>query len=183
MIKYFALCGAPEAGKSKVQLLLQEIFDIIPIDDSRGLRDAAKILYGLSEEDVTTQEGKRRLITVGDREIPVREVLGNLGDYLEEEDPLHIPRMARRDADANYAGKRVSFGSVRMQQGLLFKDDESLVIEVKRPGIEPKNKFDFYDHSLVDVTVINHYDPNDQEGSTKRLAEQVRSVMEPFICR
>jgi hypothetical protein len=180
MIKNFALCGAPEAGKSKVQSILSEMFDIVPIDDSRGLRDAAKILYDLTEEDVTTQEGKRRLVAVGDKNIPVREILGELGRYLELNDPLHIPKMARRRADQEYPGRPVSFGSVRMKQGLVFKDEESLVIEVVRPGVEPKNQFDFYDRSLVDIVIVNSYDPEDPDGSSQRLLQEVRAKIEPF---
>jgi hypothetical protein len=181
MIKYFALCGAPEAGKSKVQSILSTLFDVTPIDDSRGLRDAAKILYGLNESDVTTQEGKRRLVQVGDRMIPVREILGELGNYLEKGDPLHIPRMARRHAEQQHPGRRVSFGSVRMSQGQLFKDSESIVVEVSRPGISPKNQFDFYDTKLVDVTILNTYDPEDPEASTLRLVEEVKDKISPFL--
>ena len=181
MIKFFALCGAPQAGKSKVQKLLGQQYGITAIDDKRGLRDAAKILYGLSEDDVSTQSGKSRIVTVGDKDMTVREVLGKLGEYLEKNDPLHFARMARRQAEENHPGQAVSFGSVRMQQGQLFQDKESLVIEVLRPGIEPKNAFDKYDKSLVHVTLINDFDPQDRAASSRRLEAEIIEKLTPFL--
>tara|TARA_Y100000815_G_scaffold275358_2_gene313057 strand:+ start:597 stop:1148 length:552 start_codon:yes stop_codon:yes gene_type:complete len=183
MIQYFALCGAPESGKSEVQKILHQEFNVRPVDDKRGLRDAAKVLYGLSEDDVSTQAGKKKLITIGSKTKTVREILGELGEYLEENDPLHFPRMARRMAELNHPGERVSFGSVRMNQGLLFKDEQSLVIEVKRPGFSPRNNFDLYEPDLADVSVLNDYDPDDADGSTKRLIAEVRAKITPYLSR
>jgi hypothetical protein len=183
MIKYFALCGAPESGKSEVQKILHREFNILPVDDKRGLRDAAKVLYGLSEHDVSTQEGKKKLVTIGNKTKTVREILGELGEYLEENDPLHFPRMARRMAESEYPQERVSFGSVRMNQGLLFKDDQSLVIEVTRPGYTPMNGFDAYDPDLADVSLLNDFDPADKPGSAKRLVAEVRSKLLPYLTR
>ena len=114
---------------------------------------------------------------MGDRTLPVRQVLGELGDYLEANDPLHIPRMARRDAEAKYPQRRVSYGSVRKDQAKIFQDTSSLVIEVVRPGVEPKNSFDQYDKSLVHVTLINDFDPDDIEGSSSRLEKEVSSKL------
>lgn len=181
MIKYFALCGAPEAGKSEVQKTLERLYGIKALDDSRGLRDAAMILYGLSEEDVTTQSGKRRLVAIGSETLPVRVILGRLGDYLEANDPLHIPRMARRFAETQYGDRQVSFGSIRKNQAQVFQDDESLVIEVVRPGVKAKNSFDLYDRSLVDVTIINDYDPDDPDASARRLEQEIRSKICSYV--
>jgi hypothetical protein len=183
MIQFFALCGAPQSGKSEVQKILHRHFNIRPIDDKRGLRDAAKLLYGLSEDDVSTQAGKARLVNVGNTTKHVREILGDLGKYLEENDPLHFPRMARRLAETQFPGERVSFGSVRMQQGLMFKDQKSLVIEVVQPGIEPINDFDMYDRDLVDVSLLNDYDDEDRAGSVKRLEKEVQAKLLPFLKR
>jgi hypothetical protein len=109
--------------------------------------------------------------------------LGELGEYLEENDPLHFPRMARRMAEVNHPGERVSFGSVRMNQGILFKDEQSLVIEVTRPGFAPRNNFDLYDPELADVSLLNDYDPEDAAGSAKRLIAEVRTKIMPYLNR
>jgi hypothetical protein len=86
-------------------------------------------------------------------------------------------------AELNHPGERVSFGSVRMNQGLLFKDEQSLVIEVKRPGFSPRNNFDLYEPDLADVSVLNDYDPDDADGSTKRLIAEVRAKITPYLSR
>jgi hypothetical protein len=181
MITYFALCGAPEAGKSKVQRILSDAFNIVPVDDSRCLRDAAKILYGLSEDDVTTQTGKRRILDLGGRRLTVREVMGELGQYLERGDPLHIPKMARRDAAERHPGRQVSLGSLRMDQGLVFQDEASLVVEVRRPGFHPKREFDYYNKDLAKVVINNNYDPENPIASNEELTREVMEKLSPFI--
>ena len=53
-----ALVGAPEAGKTTVQGLLERLYGIEAADDSRPIRDIAIMLYGLDEHDVATAAGK-----------------------------------------------------------------------------------------------------------------------------
>jgi hypothetical protein len=181
MIQFIGICGAPTAGKSEVQTILESEFAAIPIDDSRPLRDAVKFLYGLSEEDVSTQKGKRRLVPVGGDKVPVRKLIGEVGLHVEERDPNHLPRLAREKAEAEHPGKLVSFGSIRMSQGQIFQDDKSLVIEVVRPGAVPINKFDEYDPSLAHITILNDYDPEDPKGSFLRLTKNIHEKIGPIL--
>ncbi len=183
MKRYFALCGLPGAGKSEVQKILWHDHQVIPVDDARPLRDAAKVLYNLTEEDVTTQHGKARVIQVGERHITVREVLGELGNYVEATDMLHLPKLARLKADEMHPGCRVSFGSVRRNQGEVFRGAEGLVIEVVRDGIDLINEFDAYDTSLVDIRIHNKFDSRDVPGSLERLRMEIAQNIGPFLKR
>jgi len=177
-----ALCGYPEAGKTEVQKYLQQRFGFIPIDDGRPLRDAARILYNLSEKDVTTQEGKRRLIRVGNDEITVRKALGDLGKYLEERDPFHLPRLAMIEADRIDPNGYFVFGSVRRDQPTFYASfDHTIVVEVVRDGCTAKNDFDEYLRGDVSVTIRNEVDPADIEGSRKRLHDQIDSLIVPRL--
>jgi hypothetical protein len=181
-VRYIALCGAPGAGKSEVQRLLDTYYHFRPIDDSRILREAAMILYGLEDWHVSTQEGKSVLITVGDEQISVRRLLGELGLHLEKRDPHHIPKRALADAIAEFPTDRLSFGSVRRDQAKVFKDTgEGLIVEVRRPGFEPKNDFDHYDRDLVDIVVHNAYNPDDPAGSTARLLDEIERKIAPIV--
>jgi hypothetical protein len=181
-VKYIALCGAPESGKSEAQRLLNTFHNFYPVDDSRILREAAMILYGLEDWHVSTQEGKSTIITIGGERLPVRKLLGELGLHLEMRDPHHIPKRALEDAIKDFPDTRFSFGSVRRDQAKVFKDTgEALVVEISREGFHPINDFDHYDTSLVDVTLINDYDPNDLEGSSKRLLDQIEQKIVPLL--
>ena len=58
-------------------------------------------LYGLSWEDVATQEGKRREIEVCGQRYTVRQILGDLGCLLEDKYGSQInPELAVRKCDA-----------------------------------------------------------------------------------
>lgn len=181
-ISYIALCGAPEAGKSEAQRLLQEHYGFKAVDDSEILREAAKILYNLEDWHVTTQEGKATLITVGDESITVRKILGELGLYLEQKDPHHIPKQALMRVQTEFPDGKFSFGSVRRDQAKVFKSTgKGLIVEIQRAGFLPTNEFDQYDKDLVDVTITNSYDPKDKIGSTQRLLKQIQDIVEPHL--
>lgn len=181
-ISYIALCGAPEAGKSEAQRLLQMHYGFEAVDDSEILREAAKILYNLEDWHVTTQEGKATLITVGNESISVRKILGELGLYLEQKDPHHIPKQALIRATTENPNGKFSFGSVRRDQAQVFKaTGKGLIVEVHRPGFVPVNEFDKYEKDLVDVTITNNFDPKDKAGSTERLLKQIQDIVEPHL--
>jgi hypothetical protein len=162
MPPFIALCGWPKAGKTTIQRLLQKRWGYLPQDDGRVLREAAKILYGLTDWHVSTQEGKASKIVVCGRETTVRFALGNLGDLLEAQwGTQFIPEATLRDCLAPWGGDvskapRMSFGSVRKDQGITYRRHGGIVVAVRRPGIpEPENAFDRFDPAYVDVWIDN----------------------------
>ena len=178
---YIALCGWPKVGKSTVAELLRDIFGTIVVDDGRPLRDAGKTLFGLTEHQVTTQEGKASFVNVCGRDYEVRELLGKLGADLEArygeqftaEAALHYVNRIRRE----YQGSRTFvFPSVRRSQGLTYKKAGGLVIEITRKGTTPSpHAFDDYDHSLVDMIIRNDF------TNLKDLRNHLSLVMEPYL--
>lgn len=171
------LCGAPKAGKTEVATMLESHYGANVVDDGLPLRQAAMKLYGLSHSDVFTQEGKARKIEVCGREFTVRQLLGDLGNLLEGfyGDQFMPERALARIAALRAADptQRFVFPSVRKNQGLSYRQNGGIVVEVKRPGFEPVNDFDHYDKSLVDYTIVNDGGPDDWkerlEGRVKHL--------------
>jgi len=159
-----ALCGNPNSGKSTAQKIL-EACGISPIDDGRPLRDVCKIMYGLTEAQVTTQAGKAEYVTVCGETYQVRDLLGTAGKLFEERYSEQIlPEAALRIAEEHWAslpaGHRqhgYSFGSVRKVQGLTYrKHSRGVVMEIVRDGCAPSPyDFDQYDRSYVSLTVRN----------------------------
>jgi len=87
----------------------------------------------------------------------VRDPLGHIRQII---DRLHgdqaVPTMAIAKARARHgADANLSFGSVRGEQALAYRTSGGLVIEVVRPGKEPRNSFDFYNRAHVTFTVRN----------------------------
>jgi hypothetical protein len=183
------LCGYPKVGKSTVQQTLKEQFGLLPVDDGRPLRDIAKLLFGLTEEQVTTQEGKASYVTIGDKTWQVRDILGTLGDILEQtfgqqvipqcciRKALEDWEQSSKDGDSFHTG--YSFGSVRKIQGKSYLEAGGEVVEVTRDGAGPSGyAFDEYDKSYVTKTIHNPVPLGevDPEGLDKLR----RAVMEAF---
>lgn len=80
--RLIAICGAPEVGKSTVQNIIQERIGAIPCDDGRALRNAAKELFGFTEHDVTTQEGKASNFVMEIGQLDVRRRLPGVMEAL-----------------------------------------------------------------------------------------------------
>lgn len=167
--RYIALCGYPKSGKSEIQKILTQEFGIIAVDDGRVLRDAARKLFGFTEQQVTTQEGKKEKVTICGKEYEVRKVLGEVGNLLEGYfgDQV-IPECTVKALEEQWAehphneNLTFSFGSVRKNQGNTYHANrKGVVVEIKRPGVEwSGNDFDLYDQSLVDCTFVNDIDFN-----------------------
>jgi hypothetical protein len=156
-LRYIALCGNPKAGKSTVQKILQDLYDVLPVDDGLCLRDFAMRHLGLGQLDVSTQEGKSRQTKILGKSWENRKILGELGAVLENLFGEHImPWVATRGLKGKGA---YSFGSVRKTQGRFFKEQfgkEAVVVEVRRNGAGPSgNAFDAYDRSAVDMVIDN----------------------------
>lgn len=156
MKKYVALCGAPGAGKSEVQKYLHEKHGVMPVDDGYPCREIAITHFGLGHDDVYTQAGKNRsTVLPGGRSVVNRVLLGEIGNKLEEiGGPDFIPCAAllRIENVDNWA---FSFGSVRRNQGRIYKAYGGIVIEIERPGFFVENEFDRYDRSCIDLTITN----------------------------
>lgn len=182
MTQFIALCGYPKVGKTQIQSLIGKLYDFTAIDDSRPLRDAAKILYGLSEWQVSTQEGKSSLIDIGNKKESVRKVLGDLGAYLEASDEFHLPRRAVASCLATNPQGRFVFASVRRNQPKFFKSlGNALVIEITRPGCHPVGFFDDYDRQSVDISIENVFDPHNPGPSSDQLEARIRAALDPVL--
>lgn len=162
--RYVALCGAPGAGKSTVAERLAYHFGGVIVDDGLPLRQAAMKLYGLSWEDVSTQEGKAREVMVCGEIFTVRQLLGDLGNMLEafygdQFMPERALALTKLRPDAPF----YIFPSCRKNQGLTYRREGGFVVEVARPGHQPVNDFDHYDRSLVNMCIFNNYGLQDLE--------------------
>lgn len=174
MTYIIGLCGHPKSGKSEVQRILMEKFGVIAVDDGACLREFAMQNLGLTWDDVYTQEGKAAEIEVAGEVMQVRQFLGRLGNAIEDEFGQQIiPEIARTRAEANDY-MLVSFGSVRKMQGLTVRQN-GMMIEVQRPGVGPSgNDFDWFDPTLVDITIEN-------TGTIEDLEMSVQAIIGPIV--
>lgn len=157
-VKIIGICGHPQHGKSTAQRFL-EPFGVQAVDDSEPLRRLTMERYGLTWDDVSTQDGKAKLVSrpdYGDT-VTVRQALGDLGKEYETE---HGPNYWMERAIASVApGSLVSFGSVRMGQAHAIRAAGGWVIAIRDPR-RPNSKHDFdqYDLNAVDRYVLNDHD-------------------------
>jgi len=154
-----ALCGAPGAGKTTVQNILRDEYGVVPVDDAYPLRQIALTHFGLGHDDVHSVAGKSRVREIaGGRRMEVRQLLGQIGNALEKiGGPDAIPEMAI-ERSRLIASPGLSFGSVRREQGWVYKRHGGIVIEVCRPGFDVVNEFDQYARDCIDFTITNDRD-------------------------
>lgn len=169
--RLLAVCGAPGAGKSAVAEILAECCHGVIIDDGLPLRLACMEAYGLSWQDVSSQEGKAREIEVNGKLFTVRVLLGEMGRYLERLHGEHImPWMAMRRALREHASApALIFPSCRMGQGHAYRNAGGRVIEVRRSGFEAVNFFDCYEQSAVSDILDNDGTLDDLHDRTVAL--------------
>lgn len=134
-----------------------------------GLWGFAICHFELTEDDVATQREKDRWSTVTGARIRDRDDLGRIGNALEGAFGEHIlPWLAVQSLDPN---ARYSFGSVRRDQGKVYKTLGGAIIGVRRPGVGPSSfEFDRFDESLVDVWI-------DNDGTMRELKEKVLDAL------
>lgn len=180
---FIGLVGYPESGKSHVQRILSSKYAVEPIDDGRPLRDAAKMWFGLTEEQVTTQKGKAETVYVAGKPWTVRDILGTIGKRLEETfGEQVIPTMSIQSvlSSEDYDDRRLySFGSVRKTQGLTYRKWGGVIIEVRCDGTAPVYDFDHYDITLVDYVINNGSVHN--RASWQSIESQIDAIMEPVL--
>lgn len=153
--RYIALCGNPGAGKSTVQEILRRDYGVTPVDDGLPIRKIAVEQMGLTWPQVTTQAGKLEEVEIAGRTWVVRDLLGQIGNRLEDLlGPHGIPFLVERTV-AGREGK-FSFGSVRRDQGRYYKKLGGVVIGVRSPKAPPSPyEFDRWDANLVDAWIDN----------------------------
>lgn len=166
MCKYpriIALCGRPKSGKTTLAEILKRKLNYEIVDDATPLRQIGVAHFGLSIEDVTTQAGKARELEFINRQWTVREILGEIGNALEDKfGPDIIPAMAYSKMREN---KNYVLPSVRKAQGIFWKSKGAVVIEVINPYVgESSYEFDQYDQTCIDFQVINDFDPTRSSG-------------------
>lgn len=152
---HIALVGNPGAGKTTLQNILSEMWGVRPVDDGRILRDIAKRLFGLTEEQVTTQEGKASVIEIDGKPWEVRKILGEIGNRFEEMFGEKVLAYAAMNSVKDQDGL-FSYGSVRKSQPQAYRERDGIVVEVVNPNAgESGNTFDNYDKSSVTHTIFN----------------------------
>lgn len=173
------ICGQPKSGKSEIQTVLRDFYNITPFDDGNILRRHAAELFDIPLTDLETQQGKLKTSIIQGRKWQNRKILGEYGKALESLfGPYTVPnwglRMGlERCRSAGAAG--VSFGSVRRDQGRVYRDAGGLVLEVKRPGVDvSENVWDAYELAHVSHTYNNNTDSLDQ------LTDDFRQFFDPI---
>lgn len=176
---YIALCGKPKAGKSEVQNTLQLRYGAVSVDDGEPLRDFAMRHLGATYKDVYTQEGKATMVTLpGGKSMLWREFLGEFGNRIEDLlGPHAIPEMAIMKCKV--PGQIYSFGSVRRDQGIVYRKYGGIVVMIDNKYIpESKFEFDSFDKSLVQFTIENHVRPEDR--GPESLAALRKAIIDLF---
>ena len=164
---FIALCGYPKCGKSTVQNILSE-FGFIPVDDGRVLRDIGKMMFGLGEDQVSTQEGKAGYVDLFGKQWQVRDILGTLGNILERTfGEYAVPAATIRNACS--PSLSYSFGSVRKNQGLYYKSLGGIVIQIDRKGCHSDYDFDQWNKEAVDFVIDNN-------GSFEVIRSQIDAI-------
>lgn len=153
-MQIIGFCGHPQHGKTTAQNYLKREFGVTKLDDSHELRVLSMYAFGLTEEEVTSQEGKSSLIPAYGKIITVREAMGLLGKEYETKygDNYWIERAIQ---NMTIDGP-VSFGSIRMSQGRAVKDAGGIVVCINDSRkMNSDNDFDQFDLDLIDYTVHN----------------------------
>lgn len=180
-IRFVGLCGLPQAGKSRAAEFLADEFGGVIVDDALILRQAVPILFGIDPSEPFTQEGKSKLYNVCGRVETVREMLGELGKYLEQR---YSPELKIKRA-VNYALKEYPnapfyiLPSLRLDQGLFLKKIGGVVIEIENPRVSPTgNDFDEYNRSYVDFQIVNDGSLDDMREFIKAVPELINALSE-----
>ena len=153
--KIIALCGHPKHGKSTVQAMLEEM-GVRPFDDGLPIRLEGMRRFGLTWEQVSTQDGKAEQCFAFGRNMEVREALGLIGKSKEEENIDFWAEAAVRMIRDEGITEPVSFGSVRRQGGHVYRAAGGIVLEIRDPR-KPDSPYDFdqYDPRAITHTITN----------------------------
>lgn len=171
------ICGYPTHGKSTAQRFLTAL-GVEALDDAKALRQRVCNEFGLTWEQVTTQEGKLQVVPgIGGQLMTVRQLLGDYGQIHGEQ--LHGPNywveIAIDDLRAEGITHPVSFGSLRRSQASAVRDAGGFVIAIHDPR-KPMSEhyFDEYDYDYLNVMVMN-------DGDEADLAYSVLMAVSPYL--
>lgn len=181
--KIIGICGYPGHGKSTAQSFLTHL-GVEARDDAEVLRRRVMQEYNLTEEDVTTQEGKLRIVQgIGGDLTTIRKLLGDYGQIHGEtpHGPNYWVEQAIQKVVDDGVSHPVSFASLRRSQCSAVKDVGGFVIAVHDPS-KPisEHHFDQYDYDPIDVMIFN-------EGSLEDLNwmifDSVKDYLQPSIAQ
>lgn len=188
--KIFAICGQPKSGKTTLAQMLKNRLGYQIIDDARPLRLIATQHFGLSLADVITQAGKSKQIEFMGRQWTVRQILGEIGNALEDKFGADIiPELAYMQMCRMMEQKSINHfvvPSVRRDQGVYWKSKGALVVEICNPNVPVSTfEFDQYNKSVIDIRLINDFDPEriaDPNRERRRLYNEfVGQVQKKFV--
>jgi hypothetical protein len=172
-------CGNPNSGKTTAAELLHEAFGYEQVDDGLPMREFAVKWLNLTEDQVFTQTGKSEVVNLLGREVEAREILGELGNALEERFGGDIiPLMAYNQMKP---GTKYVLASCRREQGHYWADLGATVIEIDNPEAGPsKYEFDTYSKAAVHHTVLNDglAEGLHEDDALLRLLERISDVIE-----
>jgi hypothetical protein len=156
--KIIGLCGYPCHGKSTAQGFLS-VLGVEARDDAEMLRRRVMEEFDLTYEDVTTQEGKLRVVRgINGEMMTVRKLLGDYGQLYGEipHGPNYWIDQAIDQLRTQGVTHPVSFGSLRRSQASSVKQAGGFVIAIQDPR-KPMSEhhFDEYDYDHVDVMIFN----------------------------
>jgi hypothetical protein len=181
--KIIGICGYPGHGKSTAQGFLSHL-GVEARDDADILRKRVMKEYGLTEHDVTTQEGKLRVVPgINGEMMTVRKLLGDYGQIYGE--GLYGPNYWVEQAIDRLLIEKithpVSFGSLRRSQGQAVKDVGGFVIAIHDPR-KPISEyhFDEYDYDPVDVMIFN---TGTLEDLNWMIFQSVHEYLEPSVAQ
>lgn len=189
--RFIGICGVSQSGKSTVQNILARDFSVQPFDDGYVLREIAAKYLNATWDDVATAEGKAKLAYWGDgkpiidrrndvdHHMTWRQVLGNLGEQLEDLlGDFAMPMIAVNSLV--YTDQSYSFGSVRRNQGVFYKAHGGFIIGVRNPlALATGNSFDEFEEDLVDFWIENDGIARglSKDAAMADLAEKVRHAV------
>jgi hypothetical protein len=173
--KMIGICGYPKHGKSTAQRFL-ELLGVEARDDAKTLREGAMKEFGLTYEQVTTQEGKAQLCEAFGTTMTVRQALGDYGQVYERAyGPNYWVEQAVEQLRAERVQHPISFGSLRRSQPSVIKANGGFVLAINNPdGPKVIHDFDHYDYDYVDNMVFN-------DSSLMDLATRVLIAVTPYL--
>ena len=145
------------------------------MDDGLPIRISGMNRFGLTWDQVSTQEGKMEICFAFGRQMEVREILGLIGKESEDSNPGFWAEEAIRLLWEDGKSGPVSFGSVRRTQGRSYLKRGGIVLEIFNPR-QPLSPYDFdeYDREAVTHRIVN-------DGTLSDLRENVRSIVTPYL--
>jgi hypothetical protein len=166
--------GQPGHGKSTAIRVAQRLFGAVAFDTGAPLRRGCMDRYGLSWNDVFTQEGKLRMVRRPERGdvVTVRQALGDFGKEIEATSPdKNIWTTIAVDDALQTLFPLIVFDSVRMGQGEVIQRAGGFVIEIVDPR-KPSSSHDFdqYDPRFVNCRVTNN-------GSIEKFEQDVEIAL------